>query len=557
MQEHIKIANTPPRIQYVGDGDQREFFFPFAIFKPEHVEVFLDGARYAGGMSVAGAGESAGGAVTLDEAPGEGVLVTLRRRIAVERTTDFQPAGAFSARLINDELDYLTAALQQVAADAETSLRLAATEPVVDMTLPPPTARAGGVLAFADDGRPAVEGREALAASIRHARLRGLDGDDHPGYLTAARADAWMATKSLDDLRDGFAAKRYTTQEKSKLAGLPADAEANPPRISEAEKLSASEWEPRTFSPRDVADLARRFASAGAGGGSGVSAHAMLVGLSADDHLHYLTAARADAWFPAKLAGSGTAETAARADHTHAGVYEPLIAVKNSAFNVDFGTGSGNAARGSHSHTATSISGGSLSRSVLPLFVGDSGSGGSVGAVPAPPAGAAAAGKVLAADGTWKGAGVGKGAAFPASPAAGEAFYRTDLGALFVYDGVRAKWLGELESGGAGKSGSHSAGYLAGEAGAVMSGTVGILLPYDVTVVGVSVVWGTAASGNVNVVRSGVIQQALPFTSATSFSAVDLDIDAGAGGILAFSTSGHAGAMTSPQLRCWWRRRAT
>lgn len=268
MQEHIKITNTSPRIQYVGDGTQREFFFPFAIFKPEHVEVFVANHRYAGGMTVLGAGETAGGSVILDEAPAEGALVTLRRRMAVERTTDFQPAGSFSARLINDEFDYLTAALQQVAADAETSLRLAATEPVIDMTLPSAEARAGRILAFDGDGRPEAESPDEFAGSIRHGMLRGLHGDDHPLYHTAERADAWMATKSLDDLRDGLAAKRYTSQEKSKLTRLPADAEANPPRVSEAEKMSGSEWEPRTFSPRDVVDLARRFA----GSGSGVSA---------------------------------------------------------------------------------------------------------------------------------------------------------------------------------------------------------------------------------------------------------------------------------------------
>ncbi len=144
MQEHIKITNTPPRVQYIGDGVQREFFFPFAIFAPENVEVFIGNTRLTGGMTVEGAGESAGGSVILDEAPGMGVLVTVRRRIAIERTTDFQPAGAFSARLINDELDYLTAALQQVAADAEASLHLDATEPSVDMTCPPPRRGPGG-----------------------------------------------------------------------------------------------------------------------------------------------------------------------------------------------------------------------------------------------------------------------------------------------------------------------------------------------------------------------------------------------------------------------------
>lgn len=584
MQEHIKITAAPPRIQYVGDGSQREFFFPFAIFRPEHVEVFLDGERLASGVTVLGAGESAGGSVILDPAPGEGVLVTVRRRIAVERTTDFQPAGAFSARLINDEFDYLTAALQQVAADTETSLRIAATEPVVDMTLPAVPGRAGRVLAFDGGGRPKPESRDEVAASLGHGKLRGLDGDDHPHYLTAPRADAWMGTRSLDDLRDGFIAKRYTAQEKGKLAALPGNADANPPRVSEAEKLSGSEWEPRTFSPRDVVDLVQRFVppAGNAGGASIVSVHAMLVGLSADDHLHYLTHDRADGWLAGKtadalaegeanrymrLAGNGVAETAARSDHSHAGVYEPVI-TKNTAFNVNFGTASTEAARGNHSHDAAAIASGTLARARLPLLAGDAGSGGSAGAVPAPAAGDAIAGKFLAADGAWKvpaggtGGGTGgvpKGTSFPASPASGDAFYRTDLGWLFFYDGGRGKWLGELESDGAGWSGDAPNGYLKRLAGATMSASVGIFVPYDVTIVGISMVWEAASQKtNVNIVRNGVTLHALTMaTAALTTASMALNVDFAADGVLAFSTSNHLSALPNPQLRCWWRRRGT
>ena len=553
MQEHIKITAAPPRIQYVGDGAQREFFFPFAIFKPEHVEVFLDRERLASGMTVLGAGESAGGSVILDAAPAEGVLVTVRRRIVVERTTDFQPAGAFSARLINDEFDYLTAALQQVAADTETSLRIAPTEPIVDMTLPAVPGRAGRVLAFDADGRPRPESRDEVAGSLAHGKLRGLDGDDHPHYLTAPRAEAWMATKSLDDLRDGFAAKRYTAQEKGKLSALPGDAEANPPRVSEAEKLSGSEWEPRTFSPRDVVDLVHRFVPpAGAGGGgSNVSVHAMLVGLSADDHLHYLTSERADGWLAGKtadalgdgeanrymrLAGSGGAEAAARSDHDHAGVYEPAFA-KNTAFNCNFGTASTDVAAGNHSHDAAAIASGTIARARLPLLTGDAGAGGAAGGVGA--------------------GGVPKGTSFPASPAAGDAFYRTDLSWLFFYDGVRGKWLGELESDGAGWGGEHGMSYLRRFAAGEMSASLGILIPYDATIVGVSMVWTPARGGNLNIIRNGVTLQTLSFAStATSVASMTLNIDFAADGILAFSTGAHINTMTAPQLRCWWRRRA-
>ncbi|MBL8658674.1 MAG: hypothetical protein JNM75_02840 [Rhodospirillales bacterium] len=570
MQDHIKITNTPPRVQYVGDGVQREFFFPFAIFKPEHVEVFVGDSRLTGGMSVEGAGESAGGSVFLDQPPGVGALVTVRRRIAIERTTDFQPAGAFSARLINDELDYLTAALQQVAADAEASLHLDATEPSADMTLPAAPSRAGRVLAFDDDGRPLAASKDEIAAAIRHGAVRELGNDDHPQYLTSYRANAWLSTHSLDDLREGVTVKRFTSADRNKLATVGSGAEPNPPTVSDQEKRAPTGAEARTFSPRDIAEIAGRF-----GGGSGGGIHGLLTGLDADDHPQYLSEARADGWLAGKtaddvaagtsnrymtLAGSGIAANAARADHDHAGLYEPAFA-KNSAFNRNFGPAAGDVAPGDHGHDAAALASGVLDPARLPLAVGDAGSGGTAGCVPAPAPGDAAAGKFLAADATWRVpamvGGVGRGVAFPASPEAGDTVFRTDLGCLFFYDGSRGKWLGELESDGAGYNGDHANGYLRRYNGCTMSPAVGIYIPYDITVVGLSMAWVGAQSGNVQVVRNGVTVGTVAFSPATTAVAtMNLNTDFAGGGVLAFSTGGHSGAMTSPQLRCWWRRRA-
>jgi hypothetical protein len=56
---------------------------------------------------------------------------------------------------------------------------------------------------------------------------------------------------------------------------------------------------------------------AAGGGPGGVTDHGQLTGLSDDDHPQYQTAARADIWFAGKLAGSGSAPTAARSDHTN------------------------------------------------------------------------------------------------------------------------------------------------------------------------------------------------------------------------------------------------
>lgn len=575
MQEHIKITNTPPRVQYIGDGAQTEFGYTFAIFKPEDIEVFVDDQRLLGGFVVNGAGASVGGTVVLDVAPEEGALITVRRNIAIERITDFQPSGAFRARVINDELDYLTACLQQVAVGISSCLHLGPVEPVVDLTLPAVAARAGRILSFDSDGRPAMVNKTSLAADISHATLRGLGDDSHPQYLTGYRADTWLATKSLDDLGEGLSVKRFTSAHRTKLNAIEAGAAANPARVSADEALAGIEVAPRTFSPRDVVDMVAIHGGGSGGGSGGASVHGYLIGLDGDDHPHYLTAERANDWLAAKssddvaeggvnrymrLAGSGAAATAARSDHDHDGAYEPAFA-KGTAFNRDFGSVAGSVAAGDHGHDAGNLTSGVLAAARLPLLGGDSGAGGSTGAAPAPAAGDATAGKYLCADGTWRvpgagGGGISAGVSFPSTPRSGDAVYRTDLGCLFFYDLAREKWLGELESDGAGYNGDSGNVYLRRYNGADMSATVGIYLPYDVTIVGLSMAWDNARIGNIHVVRDGVdvgtVSIAAPVTQVADMT---LNFDFAANGIMAFRTSGHTSAMTSLQLRCWWRRR--
>ncbi len=117
MADHIQISDLTPRKQYTADGVQTQFTYPFPIFKNTDLDVFLDETAQSVGYSISGAGQDLGGEVTFDTAPSAGTAVTLRRRLTIERTSDFQESGAFSAKVINDELDILTAALQQVADD--------------------------------------------------------------------------------------------------------------------------------------------------------------------------------------------------------------------------------------------------------------------------------------------------------------------------------------------------------------------------------------------------------------------------------------------------------
>lgn len=157
MATHIQIGDVSPRIQYTANGSQFQFAYPFPIFEIADLKVYLDEVLVSTGFSITGAGDSAGGTVAFSVAPASSVTVTLARRLAIQRTSDFQESGAFRSKVINDELDYLSASLQQVSDDQSRSVQMAITESAsVDTTLPSPLAN--GVIAWNPIGSGFVNG---------------------------------------------------------------------------------------------------------------------------------------------------------------------------------------------------------------------------------------------------------------------------------------------------------------------------------------------------------------------------------------------------------------
>lgn len=163
--EHIKMPDVAPLVRYLADGAETEFEYPFPIFASEDIAVYFDGARQFSGFDVAGAGATEGGAVTFDVPPADGVVVMIERRMPLERLTDFIEGGDFSSRAINNELDFLIAALQQVGRDQAPMLRYSDDEEPGAVTLPAKTQRANRVLGFDGDGDPVAVSAEGTMAA--------------------------------------------------------------------------------------------------------------------------------------------------------------------------------------------------------------------------------------------------------------------------------------------------------------------------------------------------------------------------------------------------------
>lgn len=152
MDEHIRIGDVAPRVQYVADGVQAAFPYPFPIFAAADLEVRLDGLVQRAGFTVSGAGRSEGGSVAFNLAPSAGVRVTLRRSLTLSRTSDFQENGILRSRTLNDELDYQVAALQEVREELSGTLRLDPAEIGPLAALPARGVRANRLLGFDSAG---------------------------------------------------------------------------------------------------------------------------------------------------------------------------------------------------------------------------------------------------------------------------------------------------------------------------------------------------------------------------------------------------------------------
>jgi len=163
--EHIKMPAVAPLVRYLGDGMETVFEYSFPIFASGDISIYFDGAQQFSGFTVAGAGVTEGGTVTFSAAPADGVIVMIERRMPLERLTDFIEGGDFSARAINNELDFLIAAIQQVGRDQAPMLRYTDDEAPGAVDMPTKDLRANMVLGFDGNGDPIAVSTEGVMAA--------------------------------------------------------------------------------------------------------------------------------------------------------------------------------------------------------------------------------------------------------------------------------------------------------------------------------------------------------------------------------------------------------
>lgn len=152
---HIVIPATVPRIQYIADGAQTGFPFPYPFFDYADVKVFVDDVLQVLGYTISGTtvdGGYSAGTVTFGTAPANGAVIDLVRDIEVKRLGDFPyPSPTLDIRTLNTEFDRLTATIQDWRRLLNLTIRYPVNEAEATL-LPPASERAGHFLAFDGDG---------------------------------------------------------------------------------------------------------------------------------------------------------------------------------------------------------------------------------------------------------------------------------------------------------------------------------------------------------------------------------------------------------------------
>lgn len=124
----MAVTAQTPYTQHVANGSTTLFAYTFQILTESQLNVYEDGVLTAISYTVSGVGETAGGAIVFDTPPLVGGIVSIERRTALERTTDYVDGGALVADTLDADMDSIVMMIQEyLATNTELVQRVTAT----------------------------------------------------------------------------------------------------------------------------------------------------------------------------------------------------------------------------------------------------------------------------------------------------------------------------------------------------------------------------------------------------------------------------------------------
>jgi hypothetical protein len=155
----MTVSSTTSKASYSGNGTTTAFTVPFYFLEAADVQVIL---RSSAGVetvqalttnyTVAGAGVTSGGTVTMLVAPAAGTTLTILRNIEATQETDLVPNDRLPAETLEVALDKATMLIQQLDEEAGRSLKYPASDNIASAQFPASSARANKFLSFDANG---------------------------------------------------------------------------------------------------------------------------------------------------------------------------------------------------------------------------------------------------------------------------------------------------------------------------------------------------------------------------------------------------------------------
>lgn len=233
----MSVPNQDPESQHVGNGVTTVFAYGFLLLTVADLSVYVDGVPKVLNVdySVSGLLAPSGGSVTFAAPPANGAEILLQRDVELERTTDYQYAGDFQSKTVNNDYDRIWMALQDAFRNFRTSIRFPRGEGFLNAVLPRAALRARKAVVFDDDGNVAVsnddyidqaENAAASAAAALLARNQTYVARDQVVDIAATFSDE--ANARLDEIQaeGDEILEGFTTEGNFRLAEFSNDAAA-------------------------------------------------------------------------------------------------------------------------------------------------------------------------------------------------------------------------------------------------------------------------------------------------------------------------------------------
>lgn len=159
----MSFSTTAYTVQYNGNGSTTAFAVPFLFYENSHLKVTLTSSAGIDTVqtitthyTVAGAGVSSGGTVTMLTAPASGSKLTIERIVPLVQQTELDNDEDFPSENVEKQLDLTVQMIQQISAtggSVDRSLKYPSTEPSGFVsTLPVKASRAGKIISFDANG---------------------------------------------------------------------------------------------------------------------------------------------------------------------------------------------------------------------------------------------------------------------------------------------------------------------------------------------------------------------------------------------------------------------